>query len=187
MVQQILQKSTDFLRRVIVPDEGQGGVTLSYVCPDVHQYPLEDYICFWWVSAAHGDVNNKTKKKQCNWWCAACGGRYVWRNPNRILLIQDSGVCDQLVNALKLLANEVTVGWKCWLRASQERMIEGLRRFITVENHEAVKIGDLEKTQFTTDLLETMVREGAYELTLQRQEAGMLRTLIDTTNVRDSR
>ena len=39
-----LQKSTDFLKRIIVPVEGQGGVTLSYVCPHCHCHPLEDYI-----------------------------------------------------------------------------------------------------------------------------------------------
>ena len=31
IVQQTMQKSTDFLRRIIVPVERQGGVTLSYV------------------------------------------------------------------------------------------------------------------------------------------------------------
>ena len=31
-VQQIMHKSTDFLRRIVVPVEGLGGVTLSYVC-----------------------------------------------------------------------------------------------------------------------------------------------------------
>ena len=45
IVQQILDKSTDFLRRVTVPVEGQGAVTLSYVCPRCHRYPLED--CIW--------------------------------------------------------------------------------------------------------------------------------------------
>ena len=47
----ILQKSTDLLKRIIVPVEGQGGVTTSYVCPHCHRYPLEDHI--WWVSG-HG-------------------------------------------------------------------------------------------------------------------------------------
>ena len=61
IAQQILYNSTDFLRRIIVPVEGQGGITLSYVCPIAH------YI--WWVSSAH-------RKKQCNSWCAACGGQY---------------------------------------------------------------------------------------------------------------
>ena len=74
--------------------------------------------CIWWVSSGHGDVN---KKKQRKWWCAARVGQYDWRNPNRILVIQDStdrseakvfgahappnGVCENLMCSLKLLAN----------------------------------------------------------------------------------
>ena len=46
----VLLKSTDFLRRIIVLVEGQGGVTLSYVCPHCHRVPIEDYI--WFVSRA---------------------------------------------------------------------------------------------------------------------------------------
>ena len=64
IVQQIQQRTT-------VPVEGQGWVTLSFVCPHCHRYPVEDYI--WWVSTKHVDGNKK--KKQCNRWCAACGGR----------------------------------------------------------------------------------------------------------------
>ena len=63
--------------------EGQGGVTLSYVCPHCHRVPREDYI--WWISG-HG-------KKQCNWWCAACGGQYDLKAPNRVLVIEDSTDC----------------------------------------------------------------------------------------------
>ena len=123
IVQLILQKSADFLRRIIVPVEGQGGVILSHVCPHCHRCPLGDYL--WWVSSGHGDVHRK-KKKQRNWWRAACGGQYEWENPNGILIIQDStdrheanvfrahapphGVCDKLINALKLLANQQTGG-----------------------------------------------------------------------------
>ena len=73
IVQEILRKSTDFLRRIIAPVGGKGGVTLSYVCPHCNSFTLEDYI--WWVSTGHGDDNNR-KKKRCNWLCAACGGQY---------------------------------------------------------------------------------------------------------------
>ena len=68
-------------------------------------------------SSCHGDGNNR-KKKHCNWWCAACGGQ----SPNRILVVQlgvnaneakvfkaqaaPLGLCDNLINALKLLANQ---------------------------------------------------------------------------------
>ena len=36
----ILRKSTDFLRRIVMPVEGQGGVTVSYTCPHCHRCPL---------------------------------------------------------------------------------------------------------------------------------------------------
>ena len=48
IVQQFLHMSTDFLRRIIVPVDGQGGVTPSYVCPHCHRYPHD---CIWWVSS----------------------------------------------------------------------------------------------------------------------------------------
>ena len=57
--------------------------------------------------------------KQCNWWCAACGGQCDWKNPNRVLVIQDNTeakvfqahtppqeMCEHLVIALKLLTNQ---------------------------------------------------------------------------------
>ena len=81
IAQDTLRRSTDFLGRFLAQSSGARGVTLSYVCPHCHCFPLEDYT--WWVSAGHG-------QKPCSWWCAACGGQYDWRAPNRILVIQDS-------------------------------------------------------------------------------------------------
>ena len=127
IVQGIMLKSTDFLRRIIAPAGGQGGVTLSYLCPNCTKFPLEDYM--WWVSAG---------KKHCSWWCAICGEKYEWRAPNRLLVIQTGasasqakvfkahavpqGFCENLINALKQLANQqkdgdspkliITVLWK---------------------------------------------------------------------------
>ena len=43
IVQDVLRKSADFLRRIIVPVESQGGVTFSHVCHHCHRFPLEDY------------------------------------------------------------------------------------------------------------------------------------------------
>ena len=55
-----------------------------------------------------------------------CGGKYEWRAPNRILVVQlgvdaneakvftahaaSQGLCEHLINALKLLANQQTDG-----------------------------------------------------------------------------
>ena len=63
-----------------------------------------------------------TTKKHCSWWCAICGERFEWRAPNRILAVQlgtkeeeaktfrahavQQGLCENLINALKLLANQ---------------------------------------------------------------------------------
>ena len=48
IVQEIMFGSKDYLRRIIAPVGGQGGVTMSYLCPHCNKFPLEDYI--WWVS-----------------------------------------------------------------------------------------------------------------------------------------
>ena len=116
---------------------------------------------FWWISSGHG-------KKQCNWWCAACGGQYDWKAPNRILVIQSGtdfrdakvfrahaapqGMCENLIDALKLLTNQQKDGdspVKMVVQGLQERIrlriMSGLRKFIMVDNHEEVKDGDLDK------------------------------------------
>ena len=80
-------KSADFLRRIIAPAGGQGGVTMSYLCPNCISFPLEDHE--WWVSAG---------KKHCSWWCAVCREKYDWRAPNRLLVVQTG----ESVNQAKL-------------------------------------------------------------------------------------
>ena len=118
IAQEILRKMTDFLRRIIAPVDGMGGVTMSHVCPHCSCFPLDDYN--WWVSTGHEDGNHR-KKKHCNWWCAACGGQHEWKAHNRILVVQlgananeakvfkahaaPLGLCDNSTNALKLLAS----------------------------------------------------------------------------------
>ena len=54
MAQLILQKSTDFLRIIVAPNGGVGGVTFLYVCLHCQLYPLGDYI--WKVSSGRGDA-----------------------------------------------------------------------------------------------------------------------------------
>ena len=60
IAEDILRKSMDFLRRIIAPVDGMGGVTLSHVCPHCSCFPLGDYI--WWVSTGHGDGNNRREE-----------------------------------------------------------------------------------------------------------------------------
>ena len=154
-------------------------------------FPIED--CVWWVSTRHGD-------EQCNWWCAACGGQYTWRNPNGVLVLQDSTDRREAKvsreHALPQAIGEPAVGrgmttlCRCLLRVFQ---IDELQRLIKVDDHEEVNIADLEKYSVALhvvepkfgreDFPEAAVREGVEELTVRRGEAVGLRTFIDTTNV----
>ena len=74
--------------------------------------------------------------------------------------------------------------------------MDGLRKFLDVDNHEAVKVGGLQegttsvkvvKPKFTADFPGAVIREGADELTLRTHEEGVVRTFIDTANVEDDR
>ena len=38
IVQEIMLISTDYLRRIIAPVGGQGGVTMSYLCPNCNSF-----------------------------------------------------------------------------------------------------------------------------------------------------
>ena len=147
IVQQIMQKSTDFLMRIIVPVEGQGGSHCRTCALTIMSSRWKTATS---CATKHG--------KQCNWWCAACGGQHRWRNPNGIFVLQDSsdrrearahappqGVCENLVNAVKLLAGQL--GGGSVVEGLQERRLKvtELRRHL-VDNHGAVKVGELEKT-----------------------------------------
>ena len=117
-------KSTDFLRRLISPAEGQGGVTMSYLCPSCNSFPTEDNV--WWVSAG---------KKHCSWWCGASASQAEVFKAHAVP--QGVCVCGNLVNALKLLANQPKdgdspiqsiVAGLC--ERSRNSIMEGLRHFI---------------------------------------------------------
>ena len=110
IVQEIMLRSTDYLRRIVAPVGGQGGVTMSYLCPHCNSFTREDY------------VREVSGRKSTKWWCAICGEKYDWKQPNRLLVVQtgDSieqakvfkahavpqGLCANLINAMKLLANQ---------------------------------------------------------------------------------
>ena len=111
------------------------------------------------------DGNNR-KMKRCSWRRAVCGGQYEWRAPHRLLVVQlgtnaheakvfrahtaPQGLCDNLINALKLLANQerdgdspiqsIVVGLH---ERSGKAITDGLRSFLEADNHSAVDGGSL--------------------------------------------
>ena len=79
---------------------------------------------------------------------------------------------------------------------SRLKIMDELGRFITVDKHEAVQVGDLERNVESRPAVEaevhgrfscSVVREGAEELTLRREKESALRTSIDSTDVGDSK
>ena len=61
---------------------------MSYLCPHCNSFPLEDHV--WWVLGGEG---------RNDWWCAICGERYDWKQPNRLLVMQTG----ERVNQAKVL------------------------------------------------------------------------------------
>ena len=145
---------------------------------------------------------------QCNWWCVACGGQSSWKAPNRALVIQDStdrreaqvlrahaapqGVCatnwsmrsSSWPTSINMATSPVKMVVQNLQERSRHRIMDGPRKSIMVENHEAVKVGEQDqnvesrkvvKPKFTRDFPEAIVREG---LTLRTEQEGMLRTFI---------
>ena len=104
-----------------------------------------------WRTASGGyrrDTEKATteKKRHCSWWCAAGGGQYEWRAPSRILVVQlgtnasgakvfkahaaPHGLCDNLINALKLLADQQKAGG-----SPVQSIVTGLREREQKGNH----------------------------------------------------
>ena len=183
IVQEIMFKSSDYLRRIIAPVGGQGGVTMSYLCQNCNSFSLNDYV--WWDSAG------KTTK----WWCAICGEKADWRQPSSLLVVQtgDSfeqakvfkahaipqGLCEILIKALKLLANQQEDGDGLLQnivtnlrKGSRKGLTDGLRDFIRVDNH--MRLGCWRATprrgNFREEGSDVTIRENPDELTLRAEE-----------------
>ena len=78
IVQEIILRSTDYLRRIIAPVGGQGGVTLSYLCPNCNS--------FLWKTTFGGSLGENHKVEVCNLWrkvrleaAEHSSGRANWR------------------------------------------------------------------------------------------------------------
>ena len=212
-IAQDILRNTDFLRRIIAPVDGMTGVTLSYVCPHCKCFPLEDYI--WWVSPGHDDANNRNKR-QCSWWCAACGGKYDWRAPNRILVIQLSATERKFFSTRGTAGAVITLSMRQMFWRTSRYMVtvqltstvtglhqisrigimDGLRNFIEVDNHDAVHVGGLrrsaksiqvKKPQFSEAFPQAVIRESADEYILRAEEVGSLPTFSDTAHIEAER
>ena len=114
------------------------------------------------------------------------------------------GLCEHLINALKLLANEQTDHNSTirsivtgFMKKSRKRHMNGLRNFIEADNHSAVDVGSLaqrhkaffyvQKPNCSEDYPEAAIRERADELTLRADEVGTQRAFIHIDHIEDDR
>ena len=141
-VQEIMIRSTDYLRRIIAPAGAQGGVIMSYLCPHCNSFPMEDNI--WWVSVGKSTQIGGVRSVEKKW---------DWKEPDRLLVVQTNesvnqakvfkahvvpeGLCGNLITALKLLANQQEDGDGLvqnivtnLCEVSRKGLTEGLRNFI---------------------------------------------------------
>ena len=146
----ILRKSTDFLRRIIAPSGGEGGVTLSYVCPHCHTAS----------GGSRGDTATATRRKGALWW------RVRLEAPNRVLVIEKQhgpprskkffGRTQHHREPQKDGDSPVRMIVAGLLGKGRRRRMDGLRSFIGVVNYAAGKILDLVKKVRTNPPCEHM-------------------------------
>ena len=113
------------------------------------------------------------------------------------------GLCANLINALKLLANQQEDGdgllqniVKDLGEGSREGLTDGLREFIRIDNGCALEVGYLNQGRGTCKVRkpkvsegcpEVTVRENSEELTLRAEEVGTLKAYINVDHVAKER
>ena len=107
IVQEIVLRSTDYLRRIVAPFGGQGGVTMSYLCRTATVSLWKTtFVCLW----------GKTTK----WWRAICGEKYDRRQPNRLLVVHTGESFEQArgiqsaCGTSGACARTWLMRWNCW-------------------------------------------------------------------------
>ena len=152
IVQPVLQESTGFLRWIIAPVQGQGGVTLSYVCLRCHRFPLEHYI--WWVSRKDG---RGQELGETNIQHVVRGMRWPEQPevPHRVSLVQDGAdPNDAKVFRAHVRSRTSCMRSTCWPTCMlwgksgenlADLIFEGLQEHRRLTTGDAVKIDDLKR------------------------------------------
>ena len=113
------------------------------------------------------------------------------------------GLCENLINALKLLANQQSDGdspIQSFVAGLYERNrkgnMDGLRSLIEIDNRSAVKVGQLREgfrpsrlggPNFEDECPEAIIRDGPDELTLRAEEFGAQRSCINIDHIDPNR
>ena len=102
---------------------------------------------------------HSTHRRQCYWWCAACGRQYDWREAKRVhrrykarCRLEDTwmvkshapppGACENMISALKPLANlqekeHASSRLEDMEESNRRNMVAAVGELIEVDNHKA--------------------------------------------------
>ena len=124
---------------------------MSYLCPHCNSFPMEDYV--WWVSGGKQAYKLVVcdlwrKNMTGSWWCSK---QVKGVNQAKVFKgMQYFRACGNLINALKLLANQQEDGDGLiqnivtnLCEVSRKGLAEGFRNFKQVDNHRALEVGHL--------------------------------------------
>ena len=157
--------------RVIAPAGGQGGVAMSYLCPNCNSFPLEEYI--WCVSGKkEQQLVVRDLWREIQWEAAKQAfGRTTGDSTEQAKVFKahavPQGLCINLVSALKLLAYQQEDGDGLLQnivtnlgKESRKGLTDGLREFIKIDNERALENGYLNWGMGTFKVRKPKVPEG---------------------------
>ena len=179
---------------------------MSHLCPNCKSFPLEGYV---WSLGERPQIGG----------AQSVGRSYDWRQPNRLLVVQigesfeqakvfkahavPQGLCANLINALRLLANQQEDGDGLLQnivtnlgKGSRKGLTDGLREIIRVDNNRALDVGELRRSTGTLkvrkpkareEVSDVIVRESPDELTLGAEEVNTWKALIDVNHIEPER
>ena len=144
----------------------------------------------------HVDQHGRKNRKRCVWWCAACSGHHDWRNPRSALVKQLGApeeakvyqardppwsICDHLIHARNVLANLqadvdrlVIAMFEALWAQGMIRVTETLRRFIEVDNDDAVRCAKLNQRRAALKVIKRRFNLGQHPEAAVREEADLL-------------
>ena len=140
-----------------------------------------------------------TEKNQTgSWWCKQAKVLTGFKT-NAVL----QGLCGNLINELKLLANQQEDGDGLiqnivtnFCEVSRKGLTESLRNFVQVDNHRALEVGHLRECMVSFEVRrpkgeegypEVPVRESPDEMTLRAEEVGTWKSCINVDHIAKGR
>ena len=172
---------------------------MSYLCPNCNSFPLEDYV--WWVTGRKNQevvVRNLWGDNQTGCLVVQTGESFEQTKVFKAHAVPQ-GLCANLIDALKLLANQQEKGDGLLQnvvtnlgKGSRKGLSDGLRDFIRVDSDRALDrrgtgIFKVPKPKFPEGGSDVTIRESLDELTLRAEEVNTSKAYVDVNHIKPER